>query len=415
MGNYPLTKVQCEKAFDLLAQKCRQYNISPNNILTHYEFGKTHPFSTSFGKIYITYLPPYPEVATQDVGGFIRNQVRVRLGQQPVPVDIISGVEAVTGGAANIESSEGGSSSGRYKASMLPGGTFIKNPWGNMTPTSFEDSEVNNDSTVIEVDSGAINNKPLSFLKTTNDWLEKVPKVTTESLNNMIGTGENIAQNKVDDICAWLSYKVNVAVERKRQSLIRTLHEQYVNNQKGPLMKAANAISSFVSDPLEALGSFASAIFAPIQPVFDWLKILIKEVPRLAANLANIVSSLPPPAPNPQINFDKFKLKVHSFGLKEIIKGTKGMKAPEQMFPEPPDPFHHDTFAGLFGDESADLISGAFKYKLKPEDFETVLASIQQEASSDLLDNLSIESFSTSSTINEIEEAFHNGATGTQN
>lgn len=399
VGKYPLTKVQCETAFNLLAKLCRDYNINPQNIMTHYEFGVAHPVSTSHGKIDITYLPPYPTIQTSEVGGFIRNQVRTRLGMKPVDVRIAPGVVSSSG---NSGGTSGGTSSGSSEktpsASMFAGGGwFPKNPWGNMTPTPVGEIAEMGVATggaaavaAAEVDTGEINKSSLSFLKTTNDWLEKVPEVTTNALNNIVGSGERITQSKVDEVCEWLSYKVNVAVERKRQALIRTLHEQYENNQKGPVMKAAKAISSFVSDPLGSLGSFASAIFGPIQPVFDWIKVLIKEIPRLAANLANIVSSLPPPPPNPQINFDKFQIRVNSIGLKEITKGTAGMKVPEQMFPEPPDPFHHDTFAGLFGDESADLVSGAFKYQLKPEDYESISAIIRKETGGDLLDDIDI-------------------------
>ena len=150
--------------------------------------------------------------------------------------------------------------------------------------------------------------KPLQFLTTTNDWLEKVPENIINAFDNMIGSGEKIGQSKVDAICAWLAWKVNIAIERKRQAVIKTLHDQYTSNAQGPVFKAANAIVSFVSDPLGAIGDFAGAIFAPVNKVLAWVKALIKEIPRLAANLARIVSALPPSPPNPHINYDKFKL-----------------------------------------------------------------------------------------------------------
>lgn len=397
VGNYPLTSAQCEAAFNLLAQLCRQYSINPQNILTHYEFGRTHPLTTSFGKVDITYLPPYPSVKEIEVGGFIRNQVRIRLGMKPVAVDIITGVVADSDESSGTYKSSSSSSEEPSAKMLSGGGWFPTNPWGNMTPIPV------NESAEMGVATGAaapVSNEnspapqtPLSFLKSTNDWLEKVPETTINSLNNIVGSGEKIAQSKVDEVCEWLSYKVNVAVERKRQSIIKTLHEQYENNQKGPLMKAAKAISSFVSDPLGAIGSFASSIFAPVKIALDWLKVLIKEIPRLASNLANIVSSLPPPPPSPHINFDKLRIKVNSIGLKEITKGTVGMKTPEQMFPEPPDPFNYDVFAGLFGDDSADLMSGSFKYQLKPEDYESLSALIQKETGGDLLKDITLDSF----------------------
>ena len=77
VGPYPLTKVQCEKMFKTVAELCKKYNIkiTPNTVLTHYEFGQKNPKSSSYGKIDIIYLPPYPEVKQSEVGNFIRSKV----------------------------------------------------------------------------------------------------------------------------------------------------------------------------------------------------------------------------------------------------------------------------------------------------------------------------------------------------
>lgn len=77
-GKYPLTKVQCERAFKLIAELSKKYNISitPQNVMTHYEFGLKHPNTTSAGKIDINFLPPYPEVTASGIGDFIRNKAR---------------------------------------------------------------------------------------------------------------------------------------------------------------------------------------------------------------------------------------------------------------------------------------------------------------------------------------------------
>lgn len=78
IGNYPLTKVQCERAFKLIAELSKKYNISisPQNVMTHYEFGKTHPKTSSAGKIDITFLPPYSYLTTDEIGNFIRNKAK---------------------------------------------------------------------------------------------------------------------------------------------------------------------------------------------------------------------------------------------------------------------------------------------------------------------------------------------------
>ena len=230
-------------------------------------------------------------------------------------------------------------------------------------------------------------NKPLAFLSTTNDWLEQVPGATVKAFDNMVGSGENITQGKVDSICEWLSWKVNIAIERKRQAIIQTIHDQYVNNQQGPVMKAATAIMSFVSDPLGSLGAFANAIFAPIKPVFEWIKALVKEIPRLAANLANIVSALPPSPPNPHINYDKFKLKVGSISMGEIVKGTAGMKSPEEMFPEPPKPFSIASFAADFNSVAVSLKESGKGFKLKKADAEAIAQNPVPKSITDISNN----------------------------
>ena len=77
-GNYPITLTQFEACMKLCAQLCDKYSIeiNPTNIMTHYEFGQKNPKTSSFGKIDIIYLPPYPWVPKNDVGSFIRSKIR---------------------------------------------------------------------------------------------------------------------------------------------------------------------------------------------------------------------------------------------------------------------------------------------------------------------------------------------------
>lgn len=77
-GGYPITKVQFEACMNFCAQLCAKYKIeiTPSTVLTHYEFGKNNPKTTSAGKIDIIHLPPYPWVSRDDVGSFIRSKVR---------------------------------------------------------------------------------------------------------------------------------------------------------------------------------------------------------------------------------------------------------------------------------------------------------------------------------------------------
>lgn len=78
IGNYPLTNIQVEAGFQLCAKLCKKYNIliTPQTVMTHYEFGQAHPKTTSYGKIDIIYLPSYPWVNAKDIGSFIRSKIK---------------------------------------------------------------------------------------------------------------------------------------------------------------------------------------------------------------------------------------------------------------------------------------------------------------------------------------------------
>ena len=74
---YPLKKVQCERMFKLVAELCQKYNlpITPDTVMTHYEFGKKHTETTSAGKIDITILPAYT-ISSDNIGNFIRQKAQ---------------------------------------------------------------------------------------------------------------------------------------------------------------------------------------------------------------------------------------------------------------------------------------------------------------------------------------------------
>ncbi len=84
IGNYPITKVQFEAAMQLCAQIAKKFNIpvTKTTVLTHYEFGKSHPNTTSAGKIDITFVPPYPWIEKDEVGDFIRTKIKWYLQKQ---------------------------------------------------------------------------------------------------------------------------------------------------------------------------------------------------------------------------------------------------------------------------------------------------------------------------------------------
>lgn len=77
LGPYPLKKKQCEHVWSLCAELCKKYNIdvTPETVLTHYEFGKQNPNTSSRGKIDISFLPFLPDLKDYEVGDYIRQKV----------------------------------------------------------------------------------------------------------------------------------------------------------------------------------------------------------------------------------------------------------------------------------------------------------------------------------------------------
>lgn len=77
-GDFPFTKMQFEATMKLCAELAKKYGIevSPDTVMTHYEFGQKHPKTTSYGKIDIVFIPPYPWISKDDCGSFIRSKIR---------------------------------------------------------------------------------------------------------------------------------------------------------------------------------------------------------------------------------------------------------------------------------------------------------------------------------------------------
>ena len=203
----------------------------------------------------------------------------------------------------------------------------------------------------------------LDFLTKVNDFLEQVPDNTLNFFNSFFKSGEELVQSKVDLVCAWVSWQVNITIERLRQRVLKALWQHY--NKYLILLKAGSIIQDFVTDPIGTIGRFANEFLKPFKKVKEFIEVLVKEIPRLAMNLARIAESLPPTPPSPDINFNAFDIKVNTISMKEIMAGIDNLPSPEEMFPEPTRPFGKKTFDASFQNAKATTAADQIVYKLK--------------------------------------------------
>ena len=73
--NTPPTKAQIDSLCKLSAQLCTVYGLQPNECITHAEFGKAHPKSSSAGKIDINELPYANKKGIKEVADYLRAKI----------------------------------------------------------------------------------------------------------------------------------------------------------------------------------------------------------------------------------------------------------------------------------------------------------------------------------------------------
>lgn len=76
-SRFPITRKQLEATCKLVAELSKKYGIVINSksIITHAEFGKANPHTTSYGKIDINKLPCVAVYGIKECGDWIRNKV----------------------------------------------------------------------------------------------------------------------------------------------------------------------------------------------------------------------------------------------------------------------------------------------------------------------------------------------------
>ena len=183
----------------------------------------------------------------------------------------------------------------------------------------------------------------LKGLKTFNATLEDLPKTIIGMFNRIFNGTETLSQKGVDMVCEWAAWFINYHVEKGRQSVIKSLHDQnkLVNKALGPL----RTVQKIVTDPIGALGGVISAVknvanifIGPIITFTEFIINVTKELIKTAENMAKLAEVLPPAPPSPEINFNKFKLDIGGMGLSTILEDPSNMPSPEEKFPEPLSP-----------------------------------------------------------------------------
>ena len=76
-SRFPITRKQLEATCKLVAELSNKYGIAISNksILTHAEFGKANPHTTSYGKIDINKLPCVAKYGIKECGDWFREKV----------------------------------------------------------------------------------------------------------------------------------------------------------------------------------------------------------------------------------------------------------------------------------------------------------------------------------------------------
>ena len=194
----------------------------------------------------------------------------------------------------------------------------------------------------------------LDELKKFNDFLEGVPLSVTKFFKATFKSGEEFAQSYVDAVCRWAAWRVNKTIEVMRQWLIRALWKKYGSALS--LLAAGQKVKKAITNPIKFIGDVLGELFKPFVVIQKFITTFAKELIRLAKNLAEIMSVLPPEPPDPRINYDEFKLKVHTISMKEVLAGPEALPSPDEMFPEPPKPWSKATFNASFSD-AKDVIS----------------------------------------------------------
>lgn len=199
-------------------------------------------------------------------------------------------------------------------------------------------------------------NTILKYLRTFNNFLEQVPGAIYNFLDKAFKSETGLTQKGVDMICEWAAWRVNTMIESGRQEVVKALYDQ--NSVINKILAPVRVVKQILENPLGVLGAVASAVkqfanifIGPFSYIISFTQELIKELARLAKNLAAIASMTPPPPPSQDLNLDKFQLKIGTMGMSTILDDPSNLPPPEEMFGEEPKiPFSPEYFQELGGE-----------------------------------------------------------------
>ena len=219
-------------------------------------------------------------------------------------------------------------------------------------------------------------NTILKYLRTFNNFLEQVPIAIYKFLDKAFKSETGLTQKGVDMICEWAAWRVNVIIETGRQEFIKSLYDQ--NSIINKILAPIRAVKKIFEDPLSILGAVASAVkqianifLGPLSFIISFTQELIKELERLAKNLAAVASMTPPPPPSQDLNLDKFQLKIGTMGMSTILDDPSNLPPPEEMFgEEPPVPFSPEYFQELGAEAKTIWREDKPFFKMKEDDSE---------------------------------------------
>ena len=187
----------------------------------------------------------------------------------------------------------------------------------------------------------------LGFLKTANAALEQIPGGILAYFDALAEMGENVSQSFVDAVCRYAAWLVNINIERIRQKVLKSVYEQ--NLFVRIIVDVIDIGKKVIQDPLGVIPSFFDRLTAPFKAAKQLITDIITEISKLASNVTKIMQVLPPKPPNPDINFDEFKIKINAFGMNALAPADS-FPAPEVIFPKPPNPFGPETFKDIFNE-----------------------------------------------------------------